>query len=637
MTAHNSNYPSEVVVLSVQDALKADVTAWFGGVQAAVWFFSNDYAMLKKLGSHWGENAQFVPVGKQLNETALRHKSEFLNLDHFMRNPNSPDLDWLASDIAERSPYASTFLLSACRYMILHDGLSQGGKHIVLVDDLDFGLALYNSLRGSCTSAYWGAFGKRYKVADRLGTLKRRVTLWRTGLKVRAGGLLGGLRRLYNLRRLRKRFKLRLSMLQAADILMVIWARRDTFSGEGLLAEAPFYGEIPTVLMQNGQSVAYLVLPMYWLDDYCDIVEDALQADDPVVILEDTYSLTYLLSVAWSSLFQGRAIREKVLIGGYELAPVVAYEKSRERAAWRPAGARLFAQVGRFLAQHSIKPQAVLHLYENHSWEKCLQAGLREHQPDTRVLGCQQAPFSPLYLNFIPSHADVEAGHVPDGLLVSGQRFHREIERSGFPVQRIHTIGSFRYQSFLQHGDKGAKRHNHEEPLRILCATGSDVLDCVELVSKVVEAAARAPSLQVLVNFHPLTDRDFRDAVKLAVISKNENIAQVRFVETCVQELLNEVDVVCYSDTNSVFEALSKGVPVIHVNPVSGLDYDKAPAGSAASASSAQDLSMLFYRLVQGEQICDLGAIVESLIEDTLGPVNPDAMLRAVNNTNPNA
>ena len=151
-------------------------------------------------------------------------------------------------------------------------------------------------------------------------------------------------------------------------------------------------------------------------------------------------------------------------------------------------------------------------------------------------------------------------------------------------------------------------------------------------MGKVLEASAPFPSVRVLVNFHPLTDDLFRNAVKVAAAAR-DNAAQLTFVETCIQELLDTVDGVCYSDTNAVFEAMSKGVAVVHVQRASALDYDKAPQGSVATARSVEELSAVLQRLVDGTPVSFTGEEARAAINHSLGTIDYDAMLRAVLNS----
>ena len=626
VTVKNAQASSELLILGRGDALAMDICTWAGGDSVKVWFFSVDYLLFRQLSVQWRAQAQFAPVGEMLNEVALRYKDAFVNVDQALLAVNGADVGWFASDIVERSPYASTFLLSACRVIILQRGLAAGGKHIVVVDDLDFGLALYRTARALGVQAWWrkcGALPRRF-----VGLIER-VRVAKAGLKARARGGVGTLLRIHKLSDVRKRHSIKLRELRSADILMVVWARHDTFPTDVVIREAPFLGPLPTVLNEHGYKIAYLVLPLSSLDAYSMTVGNVLRVKDPMLILEDTLSFFSVMAVGWRSLFQGRAIGKTIKIAGHDLSAVVAYEKAREWRSWRPGGARLFEHVGRYLKRQGIEPKAVLHLYENHSWEKCLAAGLRTYLPGTRVLGCQQSPFSPLYLNFIPSRRDVRSGDVPDALLVSGPRFQREIEASSYPSAQIFTVGSFRYRAFLEQRQSRAVQDVHRMTKQILCATGPDELDCIELVSKVVDAASTFPSVRVVVNFHPLTDDGFRNAVKLATVTKDSE-SLLNFTPLGIQDLLDTVDCVCYSDTNSVFEAMSRGVPVVHVQRVSALDYDKAPAGASASARSVQELSQLIDRLVRGEQIGPTGEQVDDVIKDSLGPVDRDAILRAV-------
>lgn len=598
------------------------------GKNVTIWYFGDQYSQLRQLRTGLPGAWFLAPVGERVNEIALRLCEEFTNLDRHLRRAGSDALAWHAGDIAERSPYASSFTLNVCRLIAVQEAAFQGGFHIIVTDTLNMARPFWRAAQAMGCVAGWISPDNAYGLRDSLDALADGLKLCIRALRARAGGVYALVKRIRKVRALRKSHPVPLEGLKSCDTLAVLWTQKDTFPANAPLDEALSLGRLPEVIRSGGRRIGYISSPIYWLEAFDDIAANGVRANDDVLLLEDALSIFDVLKVAWASLFSFRVFQTKALIGGRDMTPILRLEMGREWESWRPAYARLFACVGRYLAQKEIKPQSLMHLSENHSWEKCLRLGLRRYLPSTRVVGCQQSPFSPLYFNMVPTRLELEKGEAADRMMVSGPYFKAAMSRSGYPDEAIKIIGAIRYQKFL---DESRARLWSEVPSykgKVLCATGPDPEDCCELVAKVAEAAVG--SVGVIVNFHPLTDELFRADVIACARSAGASLDHVAFSTDGIQTLLGEVDAVLYSDTNACFEALSRGLPIIHVGREFALDYNKMPEAYSINVRSVvelrnvfQDLSAMKGYVLDAEQVW-------TGIEEALSPVDNQAILASL-------
>ncbi|HEY9163928.1 MAG TPA: hypothetical protein VIN57_04885, partial [Magnetovibrio sp.] len=615
----NTTPQCAVIITTVKDISewsKADLSSCQNDV--TVWFFGENYLRMRKLREALPSAWNYAPVGALINAIALKLRDGFTNMDGALRRAGTAPLAWHCGNIAERSPYASSFTLNACRLIALQEGLSKQGQHIVVMETTDMARTFRQGVLAMGKTTAWLTPSGAYGVRDILGAVADGAKSIVRGVRSRLGGVYGLAKRIRLVRTLRRAHPLPLDGLKSCDVLSVLWTRKDSFPSDAPTTEGPSLGRLPDVIRSAGVRVGFVSSPVYWIDDIKDIAANGVRAHDDVLLLEDTINLFDVLKAAWLSLFSFTHFKAAASIAGHDISPVLWREVWREWESWRPAYASLFACVGRYMAKNGIRPKSLLHLYENHSWEKCLRIGMRRHLPATRLVGCQQAPFSPLYINFLPTQLELRDGFIVDQLMVTGPRFQEVMSEAGFPEDAIVNIGAIRYADFLDASRGAPASPSLDRKGKVLCATGSEPNDCCELVAKVAEAAGGENPLGVLVNFHPLTDRRFRDDVMACAKSVGVSTDHVEFSDLGIQTLLDQVDAVLYSDTNSAFEAMSRGLPVIHVGRDAALDYNKVPHDHSINVRTVAEIRDALRRVAthkrDGQQVAATWAGIEEIL-----------------------
>ncbi|CAK0760883.1 hypothetical protein CCP2SC5_2820001 [Azospirillaceae bacterium] len=224
-----------------------------------------------------------------------------------------------------------------------------------------------------------------------------------------------------------------------------------------------------------------------------------------------------------------------------------------------------------------------------------MREGIRRCGLKTQFISYQTSTFAPTYLSFYPSRAEISSGRIPDRLWTIGSAYVELFRAQGVPEDRLLMVGSFRYHHFIETRDAPLRSsRGARQDLVVLCATSIDYQEALELVFKAAAAVQGKTGVRLLVNFHPVTSRMFRMRVQETVISLlGREPDGVEYAEAGVQDLLARADIVLYSASGSVFEAMAMGVPAIYVGRDWAIDQDKAPNAVAIRCRTISELRML--------------------------------------------
>ena len=456
--------------------------------------------------------------------------------------------------------------------------LEDGGTHLFVVEARDLARLLVDegTRRGAAVS--WvgpGALSRGIGHICRQGIATLRFA--RTALR-RAG-------RLHRLRALRRRHPLDLKRLADCNVLLAAWTAPGDFPRQGTRDTAHYMGALPRRLRDAGLKVGYVALPLDWVYDGDAIQNDATANNEAVMLADDAVTLGALWSASVAGVRRRAHAKPDMAVAGQQLAAVADMVLNRERFDWRAVNARLLAEVGPFLARHGCRPKAICHVYENQTWEKGLRSGLRRALPQTRIAGFHQSPFSKMYLNMLPSRAEIASGRWPDIVFTHGARSRRQLTSSGAPETRVLNAGLFREGSFILQRVAGAGSHR-----KLIAATGVDFQECCELVAKAAAAAAGG-AWSLLVNFHPATQPSFRDGIRRFLDMRDLAGVHVIFTDQSISELLKSgADAILYADTNAAFEAVSSGARAINVERDHALSFDKLPDGLSSRVYTVTEI-----------------------------------------------
>lgn len=549
---------------------------------------SGPYVVLY-LGSHFDELTvlrgrlpsgwTLLPIGALLNRMARTLRPVFLNLDAAVLRPDAPRDWWDATHLAERNPLASNLSLNFARLATLREILAQQPRCLVLCDDRALCRLFYAEIKRMGHRVSWAKRGGRLPAVERLRAAGTIVRCLARGLLVRIRGLVEFRRRQQLLRNLRRTRPLPLTALRGSQLLFVSWGRAENFPAGAALPFDTYLPRLAEAARDGAITFAYLMRTLPGAD-FRGFVRAALSCPLPVLVFEELVPISSALAAALSSLslpFRLPSVR----LAGQDITALLRFEAWRELGSWDVVTAFGHRVACRSLSRLGVRPEVMIHPYEHQPWEKLLRAGLRQWLPDTREIGVQHSPFAFDYLSLFPSRRELATDRAPDRLLVPGVGYAEWFRAEGYPADRLATIGAPRYERA-----RHATRAGGET---VLCCTGIELNESIELAATAA-IASRGLGCPLVVNYHPVTDTEFRAALRAEVARLSDDCDHVQFIDAPAAQLINSARVVLYSTSAASFDALLAGKPAIYVGRAAALDYDKVPNGLALRCDGAADL-----------------------------------------------
>jgi len=141
--------PSSVTILDSADR------SWPEGLSFdTAWIFSANILVHLDFSENIPTGVVLISVGDAIDDVANRLSDEFINIDQKLIQGRFYH-SWLASNLGERNPYTSDFLLNICQAIAVIESAHQGGQHCVVVDDYFFGDLLLRACRDNKIGVSW--------------------------------------------------------------------------------------------------------------------------------------------------------------------------------------------------------------------------------------------------------------------------------------------------------------------------------------------------------------------------------------------------------------------------------------------------------------------------------------------------
>ena len=619
------------LVLTAGAAL-ASPSRWFGkGTTGKVVYLANDYAGFSALAAVLPPNRQPETAGARLNEIAATIATAVRDLDEQVVPAGDQPLWWLASNLGDRGPYATRLLPNTAKALLVLEILRSGEPAVFIVDDREFANALVRTternglkLRFAGEGAVAGFFRDQWdRLKSALSTARRALS----ELRIHAG-------RLAALRRFRASHPLPVAGLRAADTLVCAWTSKSTFPDGAPLEHERYLGRIPSILRQGQSTLAYLALPISWVEPYEEILRSTASSPETIVFTEDF--------LTWSDVFSNCMAPRAVLreagrnwqVEGRDLSPILALEFRRETATWAAADAARLDAVGRGLADQGARFDAVVSPYENQPWEKVLRHSFKKAMPSARWIAYFHPPHRDMYLSFLPSKRDVDQGMIPDRLIVTGEASAEFFRKGGFPVDAIDVGGAVRYEKLMAEIDAAPPGKPADpaplDTLTVVCATTIELDASAELAMKTIAAMADLDGGKLIINFHPTADDSFQSEVRRNVESTAGGATEVVFSTDPVARLTEGAQALVYNNSASCIEALAAGCTAIFVHRDTDIDYDCLPEGLSHRCRTPADIAAVLSRIQTDRRSERPAADTGTRLARVLGTVKPDVFLNAL-------
>ncbi len=195
--------------------------------------------------------------------------------------------------------------------------------------------------------------------------------------------------------------------------------------------------------------------------------------------------------------------------------------------------------------------------YENRSWEKMLLQGFYESSPSTILIGYQHAAITKSHTNFVIGREELEILPLPHKILTTGPLVKDWMSASGnYPPNIIESACALRQPSLsIQTLPERQQRIN-----QILIVLASSLEESREMLTFVDKALSQSDDFHVKVRPHPTIPLNLPIPFDVSTASLDKD--------------LNWAELVLYCSSTVGIEAISRGIPTIHIDIGAFIDND---------------------------------------------------------------
>ncbi|HBR15946.1 MAG TPA: hypothetical protein DD723_10500 [Candidatus Omnitrophica bacterium] len=207
-----------------------------------------------------------------------------------------------------------------------------------------------------------------------------------------------------------------------------------------------------------------------------------------------------------------------------------------------------------------------LFLFENKGIERAAVLALRRTSPQTVLVGYQHAALKPKDLHLSACFAGRERGLLPDRIITTGPAASEQLNKTFCYDRAILVDGCALRRSFMA----SVLKPRPSECRRLLVILSTDMNEYCETLRFLDLASKDCNRYDIVLRPHP--DIDLNQA--LAIVGPLKLRFRVQGVGYPLEDALKEADVLVYSSSTVPLEALSCGVPLIHLQIAGVLDAD---------------------------------------------------------------
>jgi hypothetical protein len=393
----------------------------------------------------------------------------------------------------------------------------------------------------------------------------------------------------------------------------------------------PFFGKLADHLAEQlaGKVKVITIALGFTLKRYCYEKMKTLKGS-MVIPFESMLRYTDVIKgfchLSWMLISKPFQVREKVEFLGHDIADLL--RELLTSGGWRiPFDQYIHCSAGERLAKNYRLVACAL-THENNPWERAFIAGIRQINPDTRIIGYQHSVIPQASANMFQSQREMSKIPAPDVVLTTGAVPANILRKYGsFPEERIKVSCGLRYNYLDEMQPQSRHRSGNHEKTRILVAL-CGVIETLPLVRYAIGQARSHQHVEFLMRAHPVLPFE-----KLQLLIDDTNVlpANMRISRgSSVMEDILECDAVLYWGSSVALEGIRLGKPAIHFNQDDILSYD--PLFDLADfkwvISSQDDIMDLFdkIRIMPDNKFEELQARARHYVIEYHNPVSKESL-----------
>ncbi|MHA2052755.1 MAG: hypothetical protein ACW99F_04060 [Candidatus Hodarchaeales archaeon] len=506
-----------------------------------------------------------IEIGEKLQLTAKKLRQRYIDYIGELSLQNN-SLRWWASSFSEKNPFVSKTFLYICYIVVgleLLKTIEKSHNHLFIVEDPALREGLSQNISNSSDD-------KLRKIESEFQIALKGVKEWVVMLLIKIWYISESLYRTL-LSKLFLKFNWVSSNIRRENGLILIhtWMDKRSFDETGGYIESYFKG-LSSHLRKKDEEVAIVPYVLSSLP-YIQCLKKMGKSGENFLLPYAYVSIKDVFSVALKVAFDIPRRRIFPDFEGIKVSGLIYNNLKEDWSGIRKTRDLIFYKVVMGWKKKGIKIHSFIHTYENNTWEKVFNLAFRELYPETRIIGYQHSAVPKMLLNYFFSRKESEIIPLPDRIITNGRYPLRLFVESGYDPKKVACGGAIRYSSLLKKIEIKRTRSRPQANKTILVTTSIILTDAVELVIKALNAFGDSFNYNVTIKSHPVMPYSkFSKYLLIEELPKNFKLSNLS-----IEELLRESDALIYTTSTTCIEAISLGVPAIHVESDHLIDMDQ--------------------------------------------------------------
>lgn len=526
----------------------------FHGSEPVSWvYLGQDFFKRRHIEQELGEQYKRIDTARLLNDVANDTRLSHVQWIDDLNISYGNSIEWWFGTISSRNPYNSNLFLYSCYLEILERLWASTDKRPVLV---------VLESRGLLQAIKKWAFKKNISInVTPFTSAKFRLSVsslffLRWGNFVIVSIIRWIAAHITRIKHNSRDFK-------APSIILDTFIHENSFSDNGTFKDR-YFPYLHEYLSKNGQIVAIHPVLFGFGYNYFLIYRKMKTSETQFILQEDFLHISDYLS---AFIYPIKVLRQKInapLFRGFDISDILK-EEILENSLAPALEAILIYRLFLRLGHSGMHPELVIDWYENQVIDKALISGARKAFPNARIIGAQMFIHSPNFINLFPSQSEADAKIVPHLLLETSQH---QCQRANSFTSAIpcRSAAALRYSHVFTLTENLAQEA--QKILVLLPSTLSEVIEILETLREILQLIGN--NIGILIKGHP----DYSPDEMIHVFGENIWPDRFEIFHGSLPEALNLAQMVISSNSSSMVEAATKGIPIIFLGRQTAMNYN---------------------------------------------------------------
>lgn len=316
-----------------------------------------------------------------------------------------------------------------------------------------------------------------------------------------------------------------------------------------------FFGILPDYLIKQNKNL--LIVAGIW-EDY-DATTKKIAENEGYFIIPHEFFIKYAdpIRVVFDICSNKIRIREKIVFAGIDISGILKAALDMEFNEKQILDSYVHCYYMKRLLG-TIKVHTFTTTYENYPWEKMCFFSIKKYSPKTRIIGYQHSRLSPADLTMYLSEYEKNIIPIPDKINTTGIITKNFLEEYGnYDKTMVKECCALRSSDILE---QPVQRKRTGNILLVLGGLPSRAVDTVNFAYKALKDIGK---YNIILRCHPaLSLERFRKKLNFDITLWGNLFLSNR---NDVKADLQEADMVIYDASTISLEAISMGIPIIHI------------------------------------------------------------------------